>query len=129
MKLKNVIKHMKSIGNKTFTVGSVKMKVTKNSDDVTIIMGEEKRKVKMIDLWMVLFALSDSEHKDKMMPVQKKEIMKFKKVHTVQVKNDMKAGDTLTFTSWIDVPTWIAEGQMNSIDEEKEEISTSTVGV
>lgn len=120
---------MKIIGNKTFTVGSVKIKVAKNSDELTIIMGEEKRKVKMIDLWMVLFALSDSEHKDKMMPVQKKEIMKFKKVHTVQVKNDMKAGDTLTFTSWIDVPTWMAEGKDNLIDDEKEEISPSVVSV
>jgi hypothetical protein len=111
---------MSNLGNTTLKAGSVKFKVTKNSDEITIIMGDEKRKVKMLDLWMVVFALSDSEHKDKIMPVQKKEVMKFKKVHTVQVKNDMKAGETLTFTSVIDVPTWMAEGFKNLIDGDEE---------
>lgn len=110
------------LGNVTLTAGGVKFKINKASDEVTIIMGDEKRKVKMLELWSVVFAISDSEHKDKIMPARETEVMKFKKVHTVQLKNDMKAGETLQFTSWIDVPTWILEGFKNMIEGGQEPI-------
>ena len=60
------------------------------------------------------------EMKDKLMPVKQQEIMKFKKVHTVQLKNDMKKDETLTFTCVIDVPLTVIEGFRDMIEKEVE---------
>ena len=53
---------------------------------------------------------NDDAMRDNLMPVRKTEMLRFKKVHEVQVKNDMKAGETLQFTCIIDVPTYVIDG-------------------
>lgn len=75
--------------------------------------------MKSIDLWGVAFEMTkDPEMRAQLMPVRQEPIMKFKKVHTVQLKNDMKAGETLQFTCNIDVPTHIIAGMRDIIEQE-----------
>ncbi len=104
---------------KIFTIGGVKMSVNKKGDEVRVQIGKEIRVIKALELWGVAFSFTqDPEIRAKLMPVQAKEIMKFKKVHTVQLKKDMKAGETLQFSCIIDVPTYVIEGMRKIIEEE-----------
>jgi hypothetical protein len=63
---------------------------------VKITIGEEYSTVPYKDLWGALFVLGDNKYKDEMLPIRKKEMMVFSRKHVIQVKNDMKAGETLS---------------------------------
>ena len=104
---------------KTFNAHGIKFKADTTKDTIKVIMGKQEKEIKIIDLWGIVFALVSTELKDKIMPVKKEEMMKFKKVHTVQLKNDMKAGETLQFTCNISVPELMKEGMKNLIDDEE----------
>lgn len=104
---------------KKFKFGGTLFSVNKKGNKVKIQMGDEIRYIDTLKLWGMVFEFTkDEEMRAQMMPVQKKEMMKFKKVHQVQVKNDMKAGDTLTFTCNIDVPTLVIDGMRDIISKE-----------
>lgn len=91
----------------------------KKGDEVRVTIGKEVRTIKFIDLWTLVFeATKDQSKRDQLMPVRKENIMKFKKVHSVQLKNDMKAGDTLQFSCIIDVPTYVMDGMRDIISKE-----------
>ena len=86
---------------------------------VRIEVGKEKRVIKQKDLYGVAFAMTnDDDMRDNLMPVRKEVMMRFKKVHQVQLKSDMKAGETLQFTSVIDVPTYVVEGMRDLVASE-----------
>lgn len=86
---------------------------------VKIQIGDETRYIKYAELWGMAFAMArDDETKDHLLPVRKENIMKFKKVHTVQLKNDMKAGETLQFSCIIDVPTHVIAGMRDMLERE-----------
>jgi len=104
---------------KKFKAGEVTFFVNKKGDEVKVIIGKETRYIKLLDLLGMVFKMTDDpEMKAQLMPVQQKEVMKFKKVHTVQVKNDMKAGETLQFTCIIDVPTYVIDGMRDIVAKE-----------
>ena len=103
---------------KKFKFGGTTFSVNKK-DEVKITIGKETRYIKVKELWGMAFEFSkDPVMKDQLMPVRQTEMMKFKKVHQVQVKNDMKAGETLTFTCNIDVPTLVIDGFRDIISKE-----------
>jgi hypothetical protein len=106
---------------KKIKTGGVTFEIDKKKNFVKVKVGKHVAQVSVIDFWGIAFEIStDNEMRDKLMPIRKDEIMKFKKVHTVQVNNDMKAGDTLQFTCNIDVPTRVIEGMRNIIEKEVE---------
>ena len=99
--------------------GGVTFSLNRKGDEVRVEMGKEKRVIKQIDLYGVAFAMTnDDSMRDNLMPVRKTEMMRFKKVHQVQLKNDMKAGETLQFASVIDVPTYVIEGLKDLVASE-----------
>lgn len=103
-----------------FNIEGIKFKANRKKDTISISIGKTEKEIKLIDLWGVVFALvKDPELKDKIMPVRKTEMMKFKKVHNVQLKKDMKAGETLQFSCIIDVPELVRAGMKNLIDEDE----------
>jgi len=104
---------------KKFKAGEVMFFVNKKGDEVKVVIGKETRYIKLLDLLGMVFKMTDDpEMKAQLMPVQQKEVMHFKKVHTVQVKNDMKAGETLQFTCIIDVPTYVIDGMRDIVAKE-----------
>lgn len=103
---------------KKIKAGGVTFSINAKKDLVKVSVGKETRYIKAADLWGVAFNMTeDKEMRDKLMPVRTTEVMKFKKVHTVAVKNDMKAGETLQFTCIIDVPTYVIDGLKDIIAE------------
>lgn len=104
---------------KKIKAGGVTFSLNKKGDEVKVLVGKEIRYIKYQDLWGVAFAMTEDDVlRDKIMPVRKTEMLRFKKVHQVQVKNDMKAGETLQFTSVIDVPTYVVEGMKDLVARE-----------
>lgn len=104
---------------KKFKFGGTTFSIDKKGDTVKLVVGKETRYIKLTELWGMAYEFTqDVDLKDKLMPVNKKDIMKFKKVHTVQLKNDMKAGETLQFSCLIDVPTYVIDGFRDIIQKE-----------
>jgi hypothetical protein len=88
---------------------------------VNITIGKAKKSIPIKEFWGIAFAMStDKEMKDKLLPVRQTEMMKFKKVHTVELKNDMKKGEKLVFTHVIDVPLTVIAGMRDIIEKEVE---------
>lgn len=102
-----------------FDFGSLKFSLNKKGDRVKVTAGREVRYMKALELWGVAFEFArDKKTRDQLMPVRAKEIMKFKKVHTVELKHDMKAGETLQFSCIIDVPTYVIAGMRDMLEKE-----------
>jgi hypothetical protein len=85
--------------------------IVPKGDMVKISIGKATKSIPIKEFWGIAFSMTqDKEMKDKLIPVRQEDMMHFKKVHTVQVKKDMKAGETLTFTHIIDVPLTVIDG-------------------
>jgi len=89
---------------------------TVSDGGVRIDMGAASAVITHADLWGMAFAISDGEMKDKIMPVRKDEMMRFKKVHSIRLERDMKAGEILTTSCVVDVPERIVEGYKHLIE-------------
>lgn len=90
-------------------------------NQVKITIGKASKSMPLKEFWGIAFAMStDKEMKDKLLPVRQTEMMKFKKVHNVELKNDMKKGERLVFTCNIDVPLLVIEGMRDIIEKEVE---------
>ncbi len=113
------------MAKKTFKAKGITFKADTTKQTLVVSIGKAKTEMNVIDLWGIVFAMVNGEMKDQLMPVRKEEVMKFKKVHTVQLVKDMKKGETITFSCIIDVPVAIAEGKKNLIGDDSE-LSTLT---
>ena len=95
------------------------LSIAPKGDTVRICIGRATKFIPLKEFWGIAFSMTqDKEMKDKLMPVRQTEMMHFKKVHTVEVKKDMKAGETLTFTHVIDVPLTVIAGMKDIIEKE-----------
>lgn len=97
MKKKNVMQ----IGDMTFSPTTKGM--------VKVSIGSKSTIVDYKELWGVIFMFSDKERQDAMMPVRKEERMVFSRKHTVQLKNDMKAGEMLNVWCEVSIPQTIVD--------------------
>lgn len=109
---------MALLGQRIIKVGEVTFTVNPKSDVIHVKVGSQRATISRNELWGFVFAITGPEQQDKMLPVRKEEMMKFKKVHTVQLKNDMKAGESLQFSCVIDVPLRVIEGMRDIIAKE-----------
>lgn len=76
---------------------------------VELSIGTKKTEVDFKDLWGVVFLLSNKDQKDSIVPVQKTERMVFSRKHVVQLKKDMKAGETMNVWCEVSIPQTIVE--------------------
>lgn len=81
--------------------------------------GKVKQKVRLVDLWSVVYAMCDTEQQEKMMPVRQTEVMAFKRVHTVMAKKNVKKGDIIRFSCQVNVPVSVVEGLQGLVKEKK----------
>ena len=112
------------MSTKTFKAAGITFKADTKKETLVVTIGKARTEMNIIDLWGIVFSMVNSDLKDKIMPVRKEEVMKFKKVHTVQLIKDMKKGETITFSCIIDVPVAVKEGLENLVGDDK--LSTLT---
>lgn len=108
---------MSLLGLRTIKVGELTFQVNPKTDIVKVKLGDKKTKISRQELWSFVFTITGPEQQEKMLPVRKAEMMKFKKVHEVEIMKDMKAGERLKFSCLIDVPTRVIEGMQDMIRE------------
>ncbi len=106
------------MSKKTFKAKGIVIKCDTKKDVVKVSIGRASVDMKVIDFWGIAFSMVNSEMKDQLLPVRKEEMMKFKRVHKIQLEKDMKAGEVITVACTIDVPLTIAEGKKNIIGGE-----------
>ncbi len=110
----------------TFKFGDVKFIVNpKNPSVIVQVENGQKASIKKIDLWGMVFAISDSKKQEGLIPVQKSEMMEIDRVHTIKATKDIKEGETVKFHCHISVPLALAEAQLTKEDiESAKKIST-----
>lgn len=96
-----------------------------HKDCVKITLAGVSSIVKYNDLFSFMFTIASKEAQAQMIPVQEEKGTEYLRQHTVKVKNDMKAGDSLVVNCRIHVPTVIEE-QIKSERAEKEKLSTAS---
>ena len=103
----------------TFKFGDVKFIVDPKKPSVVVqVENGQKATIKKIDLWGMVFAMSDSKQQEGLIPVQKSEIMQIDRVHTIKATKDIKEGETVKFHCHIDIPLALAEAQLTKVDIE-----------
>lgn len=63
------------------------------------------------DLWAVAFAIADEEAQEKMIPSKLMEVRKISKMVRVKAKNDIKAGEEITFKVGFDLTPMDINGE------------------
>lgn len=61
------------------------------------------------ELWEFVFSICDPKMRDELMPVRQTEMTTLTKVHTVQLKRDMRKGEIMKVRCHTNVPTLITE--------------------
>lgn len=68
------------------------------------------RKVTKLELWQFVYSIVDANMREQIMPIRQTEVMHFTKVHTVQLKRDLKAGQFMKVRCHNSVPVTVVEG-------------------
>lgn len=89
------------------------------------ILGRDERtvRIRMVDLYAAVFAMADEKTQDALMPVRQSQVMTFEKIHNVQLKKDLKKGQTLRVRCHVDVPL-IIEEKLKGLTANKASAST-----
>jgi len=99
--------------------GTAEFNVDPKKDTFLLTMGKETKEFKRVDLWAIVFAMSDSEQQEKMMPVRQTEVVTYKRIHNVMLKKDMKKGEKVKVGCEINVEKSVVEGLKGMIEQQK----------
>ena len=89
---------------------SLLVDVDPSKSEIVFRIGKHRVHVSKTELWGFCFAIGDEATQEKLMPVRQTEVMKYTRVHTIKLKKDMRAGETLRARCEIDVPLTVVEG-------------------
>lgn len=85
-------------------ISGVKFKYEKVTKFLTIEIGNEKRRLKKSDLWMLVFMMSKGKQQDDLIPVWEKNMVQFTRQHQIRATRDIKEGEMLKFHCDVNVP-------------------------
>lgn len=100
-------------------MGDVTFDVHPKSDWIDVTIGKEHGKIKYSDLFGMVFTIADPKRQEEMMPVRQTEVMRYRKVHAVQLKKDMHKGEIMKVRCETDVPLTVVEGLRGLVEKEK----------
>jgi hypothetical protein len=69
-----------------------------------------------LELWQFVFSICDPDLREQIMPVRQTEVMEYTKVHTVQLKKDMRRGEIMKVRCITHVPTTVVEGLAGMVE-------------
>ena len=83
----------------------VLMHIDPSSEFVSLeIEGVVKDKlIRKTDLWGACFLIADAKTQESLIPVQQQEVLKYARIHSVQLKKDMRKGDIVKVRCEVDV--------------------------
>lgn len=87
-------------------IGDVTLEPAKEGK-LKITVGKVSSEVSYKELWGAVWYLGDVEFRDEMLPVQKKEMMQFARVHTIEATHDIKKGERLQVHCEVNIPQTI----------------------
>ncbi len=108
-----------SIMQLTGPQGTAEFNVDPKSEMLEIKMGKEHRWFKRVDLWALVFAISDPERQADMIPVKRSEVVTYKRIHNIKLKKGMPAGSIVKCHCEINVEQTIVEGLRGMIEQQK----------
>lgn len=71
---------------------------------IKIRLGKESGVIKMIDLYKFLLIVGNKEVQEALIPKREETMHRFVRQYSLVLKNDMKAGETVSFNANIDIP-------------------------
>lgn len=96
----------------------------KRKDLIKITLANKVSVIKRDDLWNFIFTIVKTDQQVQMIPVEKKEMVKYIKQHTVELQKDMKKGETMAVNCEVNVRKEVDDAIRREIEEEK--LSTPT---
>lgn len=76
---------------------------------LTMSIGKTKAEVEYKELWGAVWYLGNHEFRDEILPIQKKEMMVFARVHTMEATKDIKKGERIQVHCEINIPQTVVE--------------------
>jgi hypothetical protein len=107
----------RSILQLTGSEGTAEFDVDPNSEYFQMTVGKEKRIFKKVDLWAMIFTISDPDQQEKMMPVRQREVDTYKRIHKVKVTKHLKPGDIIRVHCEMNVEKTVTEGLKGLVDK------------
>lgn len=89
-----------------------------HKDYVRVTIQNKTSVIKKADLWNFVFSIVKADQQYQMIPVQKVEMEKYIKQHSVKIKNDMKAGDEIFVNCEVNVRKEVADAVRRELEEE-----------
>ena len=103
--------------------GTAEFNVDPGKDTFRLTMGKETRSFRRVDLWALVYAMSDDEQQSKMMPVRKIEMLTYRRIHNIKVKKHLKPGDTIKCKCEMNVEQTVVEGLKGMIQQNTNRIA------
>lgn len=90
-------------------ISGVRFKYEKKTKYLTIEIGDQKRRLKKTDLWMLVFMMSKDKQQDDLIPVWEKDMVQFTRFHTIKATKDIKEGEIIKFHCDVNVPKIVVD--------------------
>lgn len=107
----------RSILQLTGSEGTAEFDVSPDSEYFQMKVGKEKRIFKKVDLWAMVFTITDSAQQEQMIPVKRQEVDTYRRIHNVKVKKHLKPGDVIRVHCEMNVEKTVTEGLKGMVDK------------
>jgi hypothetical protein len=85
----------------------------RGKNNLKMCMGDLCAYITIRELYELLLVITDEEQRANILPVRRKELMKFVRQHSVKLKNDMKAGEMMVVNCEVNVPKIVVDNIVN----------------
>jgi hydrogenase maturation factor len=102
---------VRSKDGKRDMVAKIDWRKRKKLQYVSVSIGDVNTKLLASDIWALAFAISELDEQEKLIPSKLMEVRKIEKMVKVKAKEDIKAGDFVTFKVGFDLTPMDIEGE------------------
>ena len=107
--------------------GTMEFDVDPAQDMIRISVGKVTKSFKKIDLWALVYAISGPNEQDKMMPVRRSEVLTYRRIQRIKLKNAMPAGGIVTCRCEVNVEQTIVEGLKGMVEQQASKVGPGGV--
>lgn len=106
-------------------IGNMLFDVDPDSEHINVSMendhGKEvaKTRIKRMDLWSMVYAMSGPNEQDMMTPVRQSEVVTYRRIHNIKITKPVKVGDIIKCKCEINVEKTVVEGLKGMVEQQK----------
>ena len=104
--------------------GELEFEVDPDIEMFRVKIGKQWKRFKKSDLWSMVFVIATPEQQEQMIPVRRSEVLTYRRIHRIQLKNDMKKGQVVKCKCEINVEQTVVEGLKGMIEQQASKVTS-----